>query len=330
MSTDVPRSLIGTRPLRTVIFGDGPRPFEIFKELIYGEQDRTPANVNALLGSGHKAIMTHHYFEPVGWVGDFSLPSKTKDRRCTRYGPLPLTSPMPEMSVLDAKEDFPHLDIPRWREPIVEWQGNRKVLSARFRKWFKERNAELCLMSTFATLIPTELIQLVDGWFINFHPTRRNCSWPEFGGCTPWEDMFWARIREVVIAAYFIDDKFDRGQFITSSAHRIRICIRKVVKNKLQLPGEKDAAPNLSKDELRAIIKNPDSRDKDNPMPGYSKTQQMYYLFDNHQLMAVPTALLVKELARAIWHIRRIEQTPPEMTKLDYFQKLFPKQMMGK
>lgn len=318
--------LRGTRPLRVVYFGDGPRTFMGVNELINGVQDENPRNVEFLLGAGHTKIMTHHYFEPVGWVGDFSLPSKSKDKRCTRFGALPFTAQMPRMLLDDAKVDWPNLTIPRWEQPIQEKLEGKRILRQDFLAWFKACRPDICLMSTYATLIPMELIQLVNGWFINFHPTRMNCCWPEFGGCTPWEDMFWAGVKKVVVVAYFIDDKFDRGQFITESEARDRIRIRGVQPNgQLLEASDTDAHPSLIDAHYQAILRDPSIRTKGEAMPGFSNLQQMMYLFDNHIQMAEPTAKLVHSLAPVIWSVMRQQQIPADMSQLDYFQNLFPK-----
>jgi hypothetical protein len=320
------RPVKGTGPLRVMLFGDGPRPFEMAKELIYGIQDENPSSTTR---SYRGKTMTHHYFEPVGWVGDFSLPSLANNRRCTRFGPLPYTCQMPQMLIDDAKADFPYLNIERWKKPIETWTPKKKVLNNEFLDWFKSKKVDLCLMSTYATLIPIELIRLVSGWFINFHPTRKHCMWPEFPGCTPWEDMFWSRVKEVAIAAYFIDDKFDRGQFITESEARKRVYVRCIDKKGRLLPAlGLEAAPNLDKVVINKILKNPSILTKDDKMPGFTSLQQKLYLFENHMNMAEPTARLVASLARIIWHIRRIENIPPETTQLDYYQNIFPKQII--
>jgi len=110
-----------------------------------------------------------------------------------------------------------------------------------FRPWlFSLGEIDLTLMAGFGWRVIRPLIDHVNGWWLNSHPSPKyqtldEFEWPnEFAGPQPYQLMLLKDVLEVGIVLHSIDEEFDRGVALAQSEGRPMWNITKSLETKAE------------------------------------------------------------------------------------------------
>lgn len=176
------------RRCRVLLVGEGPRAMAKANELLYGPTAKECVLVGWLLDSRRKAANRFQQF------GQFE-----GDRQeCLKLAAL---------------------------HGIPTYDGS--IHTPEFRCWLKGLGGiDLALMAGFGWRVTRELIDYVNGWWLNTHPSPKwhrlkDVEWPnKYRGPQPYQGMIVDDEKEVGIVLHAIDEQWDEGVFIAQSEGR--------------------------------------------------------------------------------------------------------------